>query len=89
MAAASLDALLAGAVRLSSGMDYLPSRFGGVEEVADIALPLAAAGRPYVSHLRAYGPGVRAGLVASERQGLLAYYYLLPGALKELSAWLS
>ena len=56
------DALAAGAVGLSSGLDYLPSRFGDVAEVADIASPLAAAGRPYVSHLRGYGPGVRAGL---------------------------
>lgn len=56
------DALAAGAVGLSSGFDYLPSRFGGVEEVAGLARPLAAAGRPYVSHLRGYGPDVRAGL---------------------------
>jgi len=56
------DALAAGAVGLSSGFDYLPSRFGGVEEVAALARPLAAAGRPYVSHLRGYGPDVTAGL---------------------------
>jgi N-acyl-D-amino-acid deacylase len=43
-------------------MDYLPSRFGQAAEVADLARPLAEAGRPYVSHLRAYGPGVQAGL---------------------------
>jgi ArsR family transcriptional regulator len=30
-----------------------------------------------------------AGIVDSERQGLWAYYYVIPGALKELSAWLS
>ena len=56
------DALADGAVGLSSGLDYLPSRFGGADEVADMARPLAAAGRPYVSHLRGYGPEVRAGL---------------------------
>ena len=55
-------ALAEGAVGLSSGLDYLPSRFGGADEVADIARPLAAADRPYVSHLRGYGPQVRAGL---------------------------
>ena len=55
-------ALSVGAVGLSSGLDYLPSRFGAVDEVADIARPLASAGRPYVSHLRAYGAGVAAGL---------------------------
>ena len=56
------DALAEGAVGLSSGLDYLPSRFGGMEEISEIARPLADAGRPYVSHLRGYGPDVRAGL---------------------------
>jgi ArsR family transcriptional regulator len=31
----------------------------------------------------------QAGLVDSERRGLWAYYYVLPEALEELSAWLS
>ena len=30
-----------------------------------------------------------AGIVGSERQGLWAYYYVIPDALTELSAWLS
>ncbi|MGH2851887.1 MAG: ArsR/SmtB family transcription factor [Solirubrobacteraceae bacterium] len=29
-----------------------------------------------------------AGIVASERQGLWAYYYVIPDALSELSTWL-
>jgi ArsR family transcriptional regulator len=29
-----------------------------------------------------------AGIVDSERQGLWAYYYVIPDALEELSAWL-
>ncbi len=53
------EALAEGAVGLSSGLDYLPSRFGDIDEIADMARPLAAAGRPYVSHLRGYGPDVR------------------------------
>ena len=56
------NALADGAVGLSSGLDYLPSRFGSSSEVAGMARPLAAAGRPYVSHLRGYGAEVRAGL---------------------------
>ncbi len=56
------NALADGAVGLSSGLDYLPSRFGDIREIADMAGPLAAAGRPYVSHLRGYGPDVLAGL---------------------------
>jgi ArsR family transcriptional regulator, arsenate/arsenite/antimonite-responsive transcriptional repressor len=49
--------------------------------------PLFDVGQPTVSHhlkvLR------EAGLVDSERQGLWAYYYVKPEALKELSSWLS
>ena len=56
------QALADGAVGLSSGLDYLPSRFGDVDEIAFMAAPLADAGRPYVSHLRGYGPWARAGL---------------------------
>lgn len=55
-------ALADGAVGLSSGLDYLPSRFGTAGEIADIARPLAGAERPYVSHLRAYGAGAGPGL---------------------------
>ena len=50
-------------------------------------VPLFDVGQPTVSHhlkvLR------EAGLVDSERQGLWAYYYVRPEALKELSGWLS
>ncbi len=60
---AQVEAALAqGAAGLSSGLDYLPSRYGDPAEVAEMARPLAAAGRPYVSHLRGYGPRVGAGL---------------------------
>lgn len=55
-------ALAQGAAGLSSGLDYLPSRYGDAAEVAELACPLAAADRPYVSHLRGYGPRVAAGL---------------------------
>lgn len=48
--------------------------------------PLFDVGQPTVSHhlkvLR------RVGVVASERQGLWAYYYVRPEALEELSQWL-
>jgi N-acyl-D-amino-acid deacylase len=55
-------ALAHGASGLSSGLDYLPSRYGDPAEVAELARPLAAADRPYVSHLRGYGPNVVVGL---------------------------
>jgi len=65
-------ALGEGAVGLSSGLDYVPSRFGGVKEIAAMATPLAAAGHPYVSHLRAYGAHVRAGLTELGKVGRMA-----------------
>src|ERR1700745_3510450 len=50
-------------------------------------VPLFELSQPTVSHhlkvLR------QAGIVGSEREGLWAYYYVIPDALKELSAWLS
>ena len=50
-------------------------------------VPLFDLSQPTVSHhlkvLR------EAGIVASERQGLWAYYYVTPDSLKELSTWLS
>jgi len=50
-------------------------------------VPLFEISQPTLSHhlgkLRA------AGIVDSERRGLWAYYYVLPEALQELTAWLS
>ena len=50
-------------------------------------VPLFDLSQPTVSHhlkvLR------EAGIVASERRGLWAYYYVQPDAVKELSRWLS
>jgi ArsR family transcriptional regulator len=50
-------------------------------------VPLFDLSQPTVSHhLKVLRD---AGLVDSERQGLWAYYYVIPNALKELSAWLN
>lgn len=50
-------------------------------------VPLFDLSQPTVSHhLRVLR---EAGIVESERKGLWAYYYVLPGSLGELSAWLS
>lgn len=50
-------------------------------------VPLFDVSQPTVSHhlkvLR------EAGLVASEKQGLWAFYYVVPGPLDELAGWLS
>lgn len=50
-------------------------------------VPLFDLSQPTVSH---HLKKLRdAGIVGSERVGLWAYYYVIPDALKELSAWLS
>ena len=49
--------------------------------------PLFDVGQPTVSHhLKVLRD---AGVVDSERRGLWAYYYVVPEALEELTAWLS
>ena len=49
-------------------------------------VPLFDIGQPTLSH---HLTKLRdAGLVDSERRGLWAYYYVVPDAMKELSAWL-
>src|SRR5690348_18321574 len=49
-------------------------------------VPLFDLSQPTVSHhLKVLRD---AGVVASERQGLWAFYYVLPEALEELSSWL-
>jgi ArsR family transcriptional regulator len=50
-------------------------------------VPLFDLSQPTISHhLKVLRD---AGLVESERQGLWAYYYVLPGAIDEFAAWLS
>ena len=50
-------------------------------------VPLFDLSQPTVSHhLKVLRD---AGIVASERRGLWAYYYVLPEALDELSGWLA
>jgi ArsR family transcriptional regulator len=50
-------------------------------------VPLFDLSQPTVSHhLKVLRD---AGLVDSERQGLWAYYYVIPNALQELSEWLN
>ena len=49
-------------------------------------VPLFDLSQPTVSHhLKVLRD---AGIVGSERRGLWAYYYVLPGALGDLAAWL-
>jgi ArsR family transcriptional regulator, arsenate/arsenite/antimonite-responsive transcriptional repressor len=68
-------------------VDVLRKHAGKVCVCVCELVPLFDLSQPTVSHhlkvLR------RAGIVGSEREGLWAYYYVIPDALKELSEWLS
>lgn len=48
------QAMAEGAVGLSSGLDYIPSRYADTAELAALCRPVAAAGGVYVTHLRGY-----------------------------------
>lgn len=52
MAAAIEGALRDGACGVSTGLEYLPGAFADLEELVEIARPLASRGLPYASHLR-------------------------------------
>ena len=51
------DGLDAGAVGMSSGLEYVPSGFATTEELIALCRSLARRGLPYVSHIRSYAPG--------------------------------
>ncbi len=67
-------------------LSLIASTPAGEACVCDLIEPLGLS-QPTVSHhLKVLRD---AGLVQSEKQGLWAYYYVLPGALDELAAWLA
>jgi N-acyl-D-amino-acid deacylase len=45
-----------GAVGVSSGLDYIPSRYADTAELAGVCEPIGAYGGVYVTHMRGYGP---------------------------------
>jgi N-acyl-D-amino-acid deacylase len=45
-----------GAVGLSSGLDYIPSRYAMTEELVELCRELAPFGGVYVTHMRGYAP---------------------------------
>lgn len=57
------EAMEQGAVGISSGLDYVPSLFAEVEEMAELCKEIAPFDGVYVSHVRSYAPtGVIAAL---------------------------
>jgi N-acyl-D-amino-acid deacylase len=64
--------LTEGSVGLSSGLEYLPGRHGDATELAELCAPVAAAGLPYVTHMRGYGTAAAAGLAEATAIGAAA-----------------
>jgi N-acyl-D-amino-acid deacylase len=54
----------AGAIGLSTGLDYIPSLYADAREIAALCEPIVAENGVYVTHMRGYGP--RAGVGMSE-----------------------
>ena len=67
-------------------VSMLAARDGGEACVCELTEPLGLTQPTISHHLKVLRD---AGLVGSERQGLWAYYYVIPGALDELAAWLT
>jgi N-acyl-D-amino-acid deacylase len=90
MAAACGDALNAGAVGISSGLDYVPSSHASTEELGALARVAAATGVPYVTHVR-YRLGLMEALqeaiVIGESSGADVHIsHLLPDSDNDIGA---
>jgi N-acyl-D-amino-acid deacylase len=51
-----------GAVGLSTGLDYIPSRYAGAREIAALCEAIVPDGGIYVTHMRGYGPNAQLGM---------------------------
>jgi len=51
-----------GALGLSTGLDYIPSRYADAREITALCQAIAADDGVYVSHIRAYGPRAEVGM---------------------------
>jgi N-acyl-D-amino-acid deacylase len=52
----------AGAVGLSTGLDYIPSLYADAREIAALCEPIVADNGVYVTHMRGYGPNAVTGM---------------------------
>jgi N-acyl-D-amino-acid deacylase len=69
MVAAVERAIEDGAVGLSSGLEYVPGRYADADELAALCRPVAAAGLPYVTHMRGYGTAAPTGFAEARAIG--------------------
>lgn len=71
------EGMEAGAVGLSTGLDYLPSRHADTREIAALCEAIVPDDGVYVTHMRAYGPsapiGVREVFEIAERSSVASH----------------
>jgi N-acyl-D-amino-acid deacylase len=56
------EAMDAGAIGLSTGLDYIPSLYADAREIAALCEAIVAVNGVYVTHMRGYGPRAAAGM---------------------------
>ena len=56
------DGMEAGAVGLSTGLDYIPSRYADAAEIASLCEAIVPYDGVYVTHMRGYGPNAPIGM---------------------------
>lgn len=71
------EGMEAGAVGLSTGLDYIPSRYADAREIAALCEAIAPDDGVYVTHMRAYGPRAEVGMLEvyeiCERSGVAGH----------------
>jgi N-acyl-D-amino-acid deacylase len=81
-----------GAAGLSTGLDYAPGSYATVAEIAALCAPVAAAGLPYVTHMRGYEASAARGMAEvveiARRSGAAAHVSHYHGPAEQLSALL-
>jgi N-acyl-D-amino-acid deacylase len=71
------EGMEAGAVGLSTGLDYIPSRYANAHEIAALCEVIVPFDGVYVTHMRGYGPNAPAGMAEvyeiAETSGVAAH----------------
>ncbi|MDX2036148.1 MAG: D-aminoacylase [Isosphaeraceae bacterium] len=71
------EAMDQGAVGLSTGLDYIPSRYADAREIAALCEAIVPVDGVFVTHMRGYGPDAPAGMAEVfdiiERSGVAAH----------------
>ena len=79
-----------GAAGLSTGLEYAPGRYASEPELAALCAPVAAAGLPYVTHMRGYEAAAARGIAEvveiARRSGVAAHVSHYHGPARQLAA---